>query len=952
VNTTEFLQRVLPPDGIYVAAELVGGKMRQRFVKTAEDLAALSVASSKQGHDAYYAISSFSDEQRRQDHVAHTKALIVDVDCGEGKPYPDWKAGVLAMSDFVTGRGLPTPMVVFSGNGLHIYWLLDEALPPTRWMPLAEGLKNAAAMCGFKTDAGLTANSAVILRPIGTTNTKNGQTVKKLIDGEVTTEAAMLSCLKQFMVPAASQPLASAPTTETYTDPLAEKINTAPEFDPTDPTKIYQRCNQIKWAVDNQAEVKEPLWYALLGVAAFCQEPEMTAVAWSNRHPAFNIGHTRAKLAQWSSAVTGPTTCERFEMERPGGCKGCKFKNFVSTPNQTARSFSATTFQVQPLRQIAHHVPLPLSYKRTKTGIKQTIQGADVDVLDCDIYPVSYGPDESLGYEVVKFHWDRKHVGWTELSFRAAALVLGTNDFGGVMADNGLTIKTSEQIGRAQVFMKRYMSQLREIKEMTTLYTTMGWKDDKTRFVIGDAVISKTKTGQVVEENTTLASVSQKFGRDYYERAGDLANWKAVSGVLSKHRLYAQAFALNVGFSAPLYAFTGLKGITISLFGETGSGKTLAQLWAQSIYGNPERLHFTSQYTNNSLFARLGSYAHLPMTVDELSMMDYKEVDDFLFNIPQGREKVRLDRNAEEKDSREWATPVIVSTNVSLQSKLAASGHDSDAQMMRLLEVPVPAADAFREGSDFGRGVHEFLGKCHGHAGREYIKGLVSLGPEEIERRISEANEQFTVKYLHGFAGKERYWRQAIVLSDLAGSLASEWGLIDYDPCDGTRWVLNQLNNIRQLVKEAALDAYDLLAEYVAANAGATVVVSYSNKVASYDENRLPRGEVRIRINIYEGGGKNSVMLFDRGHFRKWLATRSGDFKTFETRMAADGVESTPRSGKATMGKDTPIKLPQVRVIGFNLNHEKLRSMLLDNPELIAVGNHRRQDHAAFSEAN
>ena len=43
-------------------------------------------------------------------------------------------------------------------------------------------------------------------------------------------------------------------------------------------------------------------------------------------------------------------------------------------------------------------------------------------------------------------------------------------------------------------------------------------------------------------------------------------------------------FTLGVGFSAPLYNFTGLKGLTVSLYGPTGGGKTLAQYWAQSIY--------------------------------------------------------------------------------------------------------------------------------------------------------------------------------------------------------------------------------------------------------------------------------------------------------------------------------------------------------------------------------
>ena len=88
-------------------------------------------------------------------------------------------------------------------------------------------------------------------------------------------------------------------------------------------------------------------------------------------------------------------------------------------------------------------------------------------------------------------------------------------------------------------------------------------------------------------------------------------------------------FALGVGFSAPLYNFTGLKGLTISLYGPTGGGKTLAQYWVQSLYGDPEKLHFAAKFTQNTLFGRLGLYSNLPMTIDEVTLMQDKEVGDF-----------------------------------------------------------------------------------------------------------------------------------------------------------------------------------------------------------------------------------------------------------------------------------------------------------------------------------
>ena len=100
-------------------------------------------------------------------------------------------------------------------------------------------------------------------------------------------------------------------------------------------------------------------------------------------------------------------------------------------------------------------------------------------------------------------------------------------------------------------------------------------------------------------------------------------------------------FAVNMGFAAPLFNFTGLKGLTISLYGPTGGGKSLAQYFVQSIYGNPDKLHFAAKFTQNALFSRLGLYNNLPMTIDEATMMADKEVGDFLYYVSQGKDKAR-----------------------------------------------------------------------------------------------------------------------------------------------------------------------------------------------------------------------------------------------------------------------------------------------------------------------
>jgi hypothetical protein len=55
---------------------------------------------------------------------------------------------------------------------------------------------------------------------------------------------------------------------------------------------------------------------------------------------------------------------------------------------------------------------------------------------------------------------------------------------------------------------------------------------------------------------------------------------------------------------------------------------------------------------------------------------------------------------------------------------------------------------------------------------------------------------------------------------------------------------------------------------------------------------------------------------------------RGADYKSFKQELAEENVVATPKSEKASLGKDTPIKLAQSYVIGFNLTHPRFQSLL------------------------
>ena len=938
MDTLNFLQRVLPSTGFYVTTVINPGEgIRQGFFSTVEDLAKAVTASDKRGNNTYYAISAYAEKtNRKQENVRATKTVALDLDCGEGKPYATKRDGVAALAQFLRDTKLPRPMLVDSGNGLHLYWCLTQEMEIDRWRVLSLGLKTAAQDKQFHIDPAVPGDSARVLRPVGTTNPKSSTVVTLLADAPDYDPDDLMRCLAPFAakakmgVPSGT----AAANRQPSNSALGNALDVRSEFPPAIAGVVYTKCQQINWAVKNQGEVSEPLWYDLIGVAAHCENAEETAIAWSEGHPSFSAPQTLQKLAHWKASTTGPTTCSKFESDRPGGCKGCKYKDKIGSPARLGVQYQEVKASDDAPVFVATDILVPRPFKRTADGMKATIDDTDIDVCKFDIYPVSYGRDEGLGYETVRYCWKRPHSGWTELKLRQAYLTTPRiKDFTTEIADQGIVLATERQTEYFQLMLRSYMEELRQKRAMTNIYSTMGWKENFTQFVMGDTILRRTPEGNVEEEVVTLSASSARLGHELYGKAGSLEEWVGLTKLVERTNLHAHSFAIGVGLSAPLYAFTGLKGLTVSLYGPTGGGKTLAQYWVQSIYGNPDKLHFAAKFTQNTLFSRMGLYCHMPMTVDEVTMMDDREVGDFAYWVSQGRDKARMNRNAEERDARTWATPVLVSTNKSMQSKLIASGLDTDAQMARILEVNVPTHPMFMKDSVAGRRIYEFLMANYGHVGQAFVSKLLELGPDGVRAAIAQATTSFHVRYNCKFSGEERFWEQAIILADLASNLAREWGLISHDHKPGIEWVLTQVGAIRRSVQEGKLDAFDRLSEYLNDTADAAVTVMHTGiQKPAVDFSRLPRGDIRVRFDVYRKSTadqfNHGTILIDRAHFRRWLSTQGADYKSFMQELTDESAIATPSSKKAYLGKDTPIKLGQVYVIGVNLNHPRLQGIL------------------------
>ena len=925
MQTIEFLRLVLPATGYYAVLIIdPQNKPHQILVDSIEKAAQISLTADK-NNTVYYGVSSYKEKtSRKQANVQATKVIFVDIDCGANKPYLTQKDGIIALHKFLEKTHLPLPFIVNSGTGLHSYWILDKELAPDNWKVLANALKAAAKTHDFFIDASKTGDCAAVLRAIGTTNKKASPPAPVVALTLATSYSSdkLASILSAY---AHSIPTRSGPSS------LSSALTVKYEWPLAKAGLIAQKCKQVYDIATCGGNVEEPLWYAALGIAAYCEESEHVADAWSSGYPGYNKKETHKKLEQWKSKVEGPTTCTRFEALNPSGCKGCKFKGKIGSPVKLGVRHE----EAQKEPDDPSNFPIPRPFKRTKDGIKILIDDVEIDVCNFDIYPIGQGRDEHVNYEVARFKWNRPFVGWQVLELPVRDLAEDSQDFTKRLGDAGIVLATKKQGVYMSLMLRSFISELNSNKAAVNLYSSMGWKEDYSEFVLGGVILNHTPDG-VVEEQIGLSRNAPKHILNAYTSKGTLEKWANFTAVLNQEGLAHCRFILGIAFACPLWSFGGLGGLVISLFGETGAGKTTLQNWIQSVYGNPDELLIPAVATQNATFSRLGVYNNLPATVDEMSVLQAKDISTIVYWASLGKDKPRLTTDAVERDAKKFSTILTGSTNIAINSKLLSGNFENEALMMRVLEPTIPRHALFSSSSESGRTIHNFLRSNYGTAGKVYLSYLVEQGPARLREMVNTHIATFSRRYGVKFSGEERFWEHGIVLTDLGNSIAKELGLIKYNYEEGTRWILNQLRLMRATVTENALDSFDIISKYLSEFVGSSIVATYiGNNSASYDLTRLPKTEIVIRYNLFKKTPKDKkfergIVYLDRSNFTKWATANGFDQRKVRKDMEDVGLIKQPTSDRYSMGRDTPIKTAQVYVLGIILMHPRFASLLND----------------------
>jgi len=859
LNTNEFLSAILPDSGSYCVVGLkIDGSPRQKFVGSIEEVNALAQKLVEEQYNAYFALASFTDpkEGRTAKNAQALKSFFIDIDCGMGKPYADQAEGMSALKAFLKATKLPKPTVVNSGNGIHAYWVLSEALPSAEWKPLAEQFKMLCAMHKFEADPSVTADTARILRIPNTLNFKDPQNPVP-VEVLLTSPLVAISAIKDVIQTCVGgEDIFAGMTGQPFVPRQMDAMTLALMGNNISRFKTIMiksaegtGCPQLLHIYENQATIDEPLWRGGLSIAQACVDRDKAIHSLSKRHPSYSASETERK----ANETKGPYTCATFKKLNPSACQGCP--HTFTSPIQLGKEFNEATEEDNTVEVPAveegeaptiYQIPkYPFPYTRGAAGGIYTKMKDEEGVEEVmmiypyDFYVVKRMNDPDRGESLLmRLHLPKDGV---KEFIMPLTDVLAKDRFRDAIAKQGLAVLGKKQ-DILMAYITRWVEELQASTEAELARKQFGWLPDDSAFILGDKEITATEIKYSPPTATTIELVPM------FREKGDFHVWKDVINAYAREDMEAKAFAFFMGFGNTLLKFTNLKGYLLSLKSQgSGSGKTTVLHTIGSIYGHPEDSFMRVKDTYNQKLQRIGTFQNIPILFDEMTNMDPMQKSNLAYDITEGRAKNRMQsqNNAERLNHTKWATGLITSTNRSLRDDLLSIKAFPEGELMRMMELHI-----FNDANDDPVWARQHFGRLHtnyGHAIFPFMQYVVGNLPEVI---AFLGTIQTKIEAAADIKSQERYWSAMAAIAIAGGIIAKNLGLHNIDHRPVMAYIIKHIKESRTQNTQMVAENSDFLSGFIQRKFHEVLVINGKHDHKTGLETgpiREPRGSLTAR---------------------------------------------------------------------------------------------------------
>ncbi len=942
-----FFEAVLPPHGHYCL--FLGATKAHRWAETIDELVALTEAQGT-AQGVYFATSSFTDPTtRKQDNVALLKALRLDIDAGAAKferdpdgTYPSQRDALIAFAAFAKTTTTPS-LIVSSGAGLHIYYVLREAVAPAEWIPLAEALKAQCKELGLKADPSVTCDTARVLRPPGTLH-KSGDAVRVLKDTGRTFDVETLST---------AFPLKVKPKYDTSIN--AEALEGVVIGPPKSINKVIEKCAAVAHVRETRGNVPEPYWRAMLGIVKFTVEGNEAAHPMSDGYAGYDFQETEKKLERWA---TGPTTCAEFS-KHTKACETCPHNGKIRSPISLGAMSVQQIEQLPPEKQPpppAVAAPtgdpwdgkLPAGYA-VKKGQLVAQHKIEKENQDGEVIPTivevafsrtvfwledwAFDETESLVRICHIDSMDKSVKGPTRFP---ASTIAVPQDMRKFLAGAGIFVGSHQQAEKLMdKYLKDSMDRIRDISRRVRIKDRLGV------FVDGDALtvhhgehvigMGSLETGLV---DGTLASVagnyplplpktgSGKYGVEVWE---DVIKPRAKLHCDFMRRHYDKPglekfqLAAMLSLASPLMPFTmgswgggtalPANSLTVSLYSaEGGRGKTTLMQCVALAYGNPEALtkgKDKDSATKNAVIKGLSLLGTLPSFMDEMGNLPAPDVASIVTAVANGAAKQTLSKNREMREDPPWSLVNLLSTNKSLRDLAAVANSESDASQYRMIELNVDGLEFDKASQDLFRAEYAVIrSQVAGALGAVIHRRMSILGLSGINAMMAKAMELVSAKT--AWDQKARFFTRTLAAALVLCTILRKEGLELFPPTTVLLEMIKAEATAAQFVKDNVmpLDGVSLLGRALADLRPHTLITDgWTNRsVERNKEDRIlnegnPPSTVKVRHVV-----SMDTAFVDVAALRTWCQENKVSLEVIRRAGIERGVlmQHVRRSGQAT----------------------------------------------------
>ena len=843
------------------------GAVRQFPVPTAEHAVAAAPLLAAKGWNAYFSCSTFAPgAARKADQAAAIGAYWLDIDVGEknGGPrdYATYPEAMEALSAWRKRFAVPpASVIVDSGSGLHVYWVLSRKISREEWLPTAQRLKQSLRLAGVRADPTRTEDAASILRIPGTQNLNYGEPrpVRVLRDDGPDVDPDEFAAL----FPAALGPQRAVGP------PVVGEWAVPRDFPPSFAPVVADNCQQIRAVRDAGGAVSEPFWRAALTVLSRCQDGRAWAHEWSKGDHRYSPEEVDDKIAR----ATGPATCQHIEQCNPAGCAGCPFAGKVTSPIQLG-------VQEQPPKADSPDEPWKLTafgrFTVSDSGIAYTVpamDGAPPEVMQLSTIPLwvkhvgeEASRDMYAGRSSMCITWQPPHSGWKEAILPSSVLAEGGRTLRAWFGTVGiwpfiLGARASDMMGTAISQMSQeWLRKQGAVKE----YTSLGWYPEG--YVLGNELYGPKGISQI-KTRTPEALFNTR------QRAGTLEGWKSAVSDICKAGKQQQA-VMCLGFGSPLFgAAPGRNSAVISLVGDSGAGKTTAMYTAASIFGDPKTFARSAADSMVANRTRMSASRNVMIGFDEASTVTAKQLSVLIYEAANGNGRTVGTREGGLKGGGDWAQVTFATSNRSLLE--FSEAEINEANRRRVIEIDFAGAIERDPGCNADVGLFQH----YGVAADVYIPALVQMR-DKLPALLLEAERSIAAKY-PALKDAERFTLWAASAAYVGGSIAKSLGLIDFDVQAVIRWLCDRQEVKSDGTRTEIERAPQVVADWLTHRAAQ--IVEWSDKGIAMQDVREPiarREKTVILIHASELQEHLRMQHISRSRFLEWLRTVGGKGKT------------------------------------------------------------------------